>query len=718
MPSCHNCGAEVVPSNRFCVNCGAGLDQAVSSQSATQEQPLPASEPELRRPRPTRLVALVVLGALVVAVGVVGVLVYRSSSGASGGAASSTGAVRSLVNALAAGDYVAAANVLPPDERSDLNDAVRKTVSLISRSRLTGTSKVRGISVHLASVDSSPLASDVEAVDVRGGFTIGHSRYGYANHPLRLIALREDGRWYVDPLLSIWDYIATADNLPSGDYASVASSDAGGADSPEAAVSALASAIAAKDVAGAERVVAAPEARVLRVFGNAISDLLSRTNYQSTVSQLQLSDGGDGDVAFHGAQIDISRSSGDLRVDLNSRCADWTSDGSSTREYCVLASNELRAKLGVDSFAFRTMKSGEGYRVEVLGTLGDLISRIAERLDPAATLAAAASVDPVIAAQHGKSQPLPEGVRTQVSSDQSYAVYEFPVKRGEAVQYSSSDDQSTGLFLEDEHGHWVDPSALLRVGGVTDFMIAPSDGVAHLVVLAAPPPECSSSVYARGGIPWLASGCWFGSVRDVRLGVRQVPIRNATVPGTLSAHVAPGSPAVFRVDLSRPRAVGEVMKPSGAAWASLFSEQPRTFSWGGVDSLAPGRSWFVLAPSENRPVQATLSLTEDLLGFGLGGGKLSDTQEVSNGYGSDLFLLPPRKAATLAVSSEDGTPFYLSVSDATGTGDSTVCDSTAAGQDSATQSCSIPPADHIRVFSLDIRAYSDFTADLALRVLP
>jgi hypothetical protein len=725
MPSCPNCGAEVVPGNKFCVNCGASLEQAVTPPAARDQQ-RPAAEPVQRRARSTRSLGLIVLAAVVVAIAVVGLLVYRSSSGKSAGAASPESAVRSLAHALAAGDYVAASNTFPPDEQSGLDGAVKNVVSLMSQSGLAGKNKVGGISIRLDSVNATPLATDVEAVDVGGELKFRTHDYTSApgtGQPLRLIAIRQFGRWYVDPLLSAWEYIATRENLPSGDYATAISGDVGGAESSEAAVNGLATAIAAKDVASAERLVAAPEARVLRVFGNAIDDLLGRTNYQATVSQLQLVANGSESVVFHGAHVDVSRSSGELRIDLNSRCADWTSDSGATREYCVLASNALRARLGIDSLALRTVKTGGGYRVDVLGSLGDLTSRVAGKLDGGTALAAAASVEPVLAAKNGKVQSIRPGARVRASTGQPYVVYAFPVTRHEAVEYSSSDDQNTGLFLEDKQGHWVNPGSLIRNGGVSDFMIAPSDGTGYLVVLSAPSSECSSSAYSRGGIPWLASGCWFGTVRNVAIGLRQIPIRSATVPGTLAAHIAPGKPAVFRVVLSGPRTVGEVQKPAPGDWfPSLFSDSdtlrfpgaPQPSSpgeWGGVFGLAPGVNWFVLEAGD-KPIDATLSLTDSLLGFGVGGGKLTDTQQVTNGYGSDFFVLPPGKGANLAVSSEDGSPLYLSVSDVWG--GASACDYTASGQDNPVQSCSIPPATRIRVFSIDIRSYTDFTADLVL----
>ena len=272
------------------------------------------------RRRPMRALAAAGLAALVG----VGVLAISALSG--GGADSAEDAVRQLANAIDAEDPLAAADVLAPSEvrtlRATLDQASRRAAEL--RLVETASSPLAGIdlSVEGLELDGEELADGYTRVYLRGGIRASTNTLEFSELVQRaidepstssdtvdlrdlspagldpfVVAVREDGRWYVSAAYTVLEYIREANDAGPADYGSaIAQTGELGAESPEEAARAMADALVARDWTRVFSLLPPDEIPVYD-YRAAFAELLTDTETDFTVEQWDASATVDGDAA-------------------------------------------------------------------------------------------------------------------------------------------------------------------------------------------------------------------------------------------------------------------------------------------------------------------------------------------------------------------------------------------------------------------------------------
>lgn len=279
-----------------------------------------ATHARRERRRPMRALATAGVAALVG----VGVLAISALSG--GGANSAEDAVRQLASAIDAEDPLAAADVLAPSEvrslRATLDTASRRAAEL--RLVETAGSPLAGIdlSVEGLELDGEELADGFTRVYLRGGIRASTNTVEFSELVQRaidepstssdtvdladlspagidpfVVAVREEGRWYVSAAYTVLEYIREANDAGPADYGSaIAQAAELGAESPEAAARAMADALVARDWTRVLSLLPPDEIPVYD-YRAAFAELLADTETDFTVEEWDASATVDGDAA-------------------------------------------------------------------------------------------------------------------------------------------------------------------------------------------------------------------------------------------------------------------------------------------------------------------------------------------------------------------------------------------------------------------------------------
>ncbi|HEX5615498.1 MAG TPA: hypothetical protein VFZ83_10145 [Acidimicrobiia bacterium] len=277
--------------------------------------------PARRGRKPFRALAAAGLAALVG----VGVLAVSALTG--GGASSAEEAVRKLADAIDAEDPLAAADVLAPSEvrslRSTLDEASRRAAELELVE--TASSPLAGIdlSVDDLELDGESLADGFTRVYLRGAIRGSTDVTDFSELVQRaiddpsgssdavdlrdlspagidpfVVAVREDGRWYVSAAYTVLEYIREANDAGPADYGSaVASAAELGAESPEAAARAMVDALAAEDWTRAFSLLPPDEIPVYD-YRSVFAELLADTETDFGVDEWSATAAIDGDEAL------------------------------------------------------------------------------------------------------------------------------------------------------------------------------------------------------------------------------------------------------------------------------------------------------------------------------------------------------------------------------------------------------------------------------------
>jgi hypothetical protein len=241
--------------------------------------PFVTEEPPARR-RSRRPFGSIIAAAGVAATMLVGALAISSVVGSNGGAGSPESAVERLADAVQHGDPLAAADVLAPSEVASLRDtlsaaeAKAKELSLVddASAPLAGLD----LSVDHLSLSTQSLGDGLAKVTVNdGSLTASTHRAKFspvmqkvlhdsqdntasvdlakladsANVPTFVVAVREDGRWYVSAAYTLLEYVREVNHATAtAQFGSGASTiNSLGATSPDEAVQNAVSAVAHND---------------------------------------------------------------------------------------------------------------------------------------------------------------------------------------------------------------------------------------------------------------------------------------------------------------------------------------------------------------------------------------------------------------------------------------------------------------------------------------
>ena len=729
MKYCPECGVKIERgSGKFCSSCGASLGPAsgtAPAAAATAPQPKPSSRWGARR--------LVIIATVILGLAALGAVVVLVSSSGTTGAGSPEEAVKALAAATSHGDALAIANLLPPDQNSDsLRQALTNARSDASDAGLPlpklkwtlDSTTVDQISPDVAAVEWSGKVSVDASADANGplsGLVANGSHtktWGPASSHLRFITIKQNGRWYIDPLLTLGDYVVVKAELPNPDYSRVDDVRSAGATTPTDAVTQLANAVAAKDVLGVESALSPGEARFVAVFESALNDLVNRINGQASITDLRLSDAGGGKVSFNGAQLSISRPDSSDDITLTSRCASWVSQdlyyGSTTHPgRCVLGDDALRNQLGLDTLSFDVVKEADGYHVDVLRTLADLLASVTGKLGKD-NISAAVQSNAYAAAALATPTSIGEKATVTGQFSDRPLVYELHLGKGEAVRVAPSggyDQASVSLFSRTPAGHWAyNYSEYYSAQSATDLRIVVFPSYSNHTQ------ECQHVTdLAPGASPLLeyVNGCWRG-LGSGSFTFRTIPLsqRSATLPGTLTA-----GDVRYELDLSGPRVFAASATDALYGLTDLADLGGATrFSTSYSSSNGSDGDYVYLARGHHELIgtsRGSVTLRNPSPGFI--DGSLDQNVSVSN-YTS--FYLPAGKAVTITATPSDSfTDISLTISPTFGNGGyGYMCNADSAGS-GGSETCRIRPSPVGRVLDAEVNAYnsgSSATADVSL----
>lgn len=355
---CTECGSRAEPGTRFCAECGAPFDEPATPAPAPRPRPRqPPPPPPAARPAPgyrppppvdrppppgpplagaarsarrRRLSPLVLVVVGVLALVIVAVSFLRGLGGGPDGADSPVAAVENLVEAAEKEDPAAALATLVPSEANDARDVyseLRKHMgSLVRRvggiagvalaaSDLRLNSQDLGHGVARVAASSGRLSAALSGREVasvlvphesmRANVSLGNERYEF------VMVTREDGGWFVSPLLTAVQQVVDYARLPQPDFSLVDDDGGDGEDvstkTPRELFDAIARAVNNRNVDGLLDLFSERETGMLRAYRPAIQELVSRI---------------EGSLAVEVRDVDISKRSigSDLvRLDLQAR---------------------------------------------------------------------------------------------------------------------------------------------------------------------------------------------------------------------------------------------------------------------------------------------------------------------------------------------------------------------------------------------------------------
>jgi hypothetical protein len=224
--------------------------------------PIVALEPRVRRRR--RLGSFVASAGIAALVGV-GALAVTAMFG-SGGAGSPEGAVRQLADAVSNKDALAAVDVLVPSEVRSMRESVKNVTDRAAELKIVdeASKPLEGVDLsvdHLA-LRTEPLADGYAKVIITSGEISASTHRGQlsallqkatrngedgqgsadlsklaedAELPTFVVAVRQDGGWYVSPAYTALEYIREANQYPAAEFGSGKAAELGAA-TPEDAV--------------------------------------------------------------------------------------------------------------------------------------------------------------------------------------------------------------------------------------------------------------------------------------------------------------------------------------------------------------------------------------------------------------------------------------------------------------------------------------------------
>lgn len=249
-------------------NTGADIDAEV----------IPFVTAEARRVRPRRRYHSLVSAAGLSAMLLVGLLAISAVVGSSAGASTPDGAVRRLADALRNEDVLEASDVMAPSELARLHGTLDKAAAKAAEFRLVQNAgaPLTGIDIDVKDLDLSVanLADGYAKVTVDSGTISAETKKAkfspllqkalresgdnraeadlaslVENAPTFVMAVREDGKWYVSAAYTALEYVRVINNAtaPVEYGAGRAAAATLGADSPEAAVDGAVRALVAGD---------------------------------------------------------------------------------------------------------------------------------------------------------------------------------------------------------------------------------------------------------------------------------------------------------------------------------------------------------------------------------------------------------------------------------------------------------------------------------------
>ncbi len=427
------------------------------------------------------------------AAALVGVAFVTGRDSAAGGASSPEAAITEMAEALSAGDALAAVGYLAPDELSGADAFVEQLIPYVAE---LSDDFERDEPEDRRDDEDLGFELDVEAVDVEaeqrgdhaaivsfaivGEITIDGSGLSilddsffglpasdvdseiefdsripsddFDGDDLEFITVEIDGKWYISPFLSAGHAWVESDGLPGGDYELVGEERPGAAPDPVSAVERYFQLSSLQSAAETAELLGGGEGRFFHVFNDALdsSELFDGSSMRG------LDDAFDADFDYTLTELDDGRVEiDDIELSFDDGFGETVtmtiSDGCGTFETYGDRLEGCFSELFPpgsdvdDTIWFQTVEEDGGYRVVVLPTMFDMMSRFIGPYD-------AETIRWALDLAH-EDNPIPARIDEQIAIDfdgRRYAVYEFELEAN--AVYDVVVDEGTGYDVFTDYG--------------------------------------------------------------------------------------------------------------------------------------------------------------------------------------------------------------------------------------------------------------------------
>jgi hypothetical protein len=679
---------------------------AAAAPTAPQQ---PASTPKGSRRGILPLLGIGVGCAAIAGIGFVG---FRAlTSGGPSGASSPEAAVERAIAAIDDEDVLAVAAAIAPDEAPQLEALVTTLLDVTERLSLTedaadGSGLGVDVSADVRIVGVEQLSEDAARVELDGSVGFGTSAVsdrirravpdlvdrdrldlddlaidddGDTTPPF-VIVVRLEGGWFVSPMLTAAEAVRMQAGWEDGDWDRVrATGSAPQADDPQAAVELLTDAIADLDAGEIGDALQGGEARVMRVFQDAIDDeLLSQARNEATVEidDVAVADGyiveDHRGVTLDAAILTVTQYTGETNVfDVDGRCFDEEVDGEAAGRFCVLEYDDLRRRLGdPKGLPIRLADTDNGLRVDLAGTVVDIATKGLQTLtrEELYQLVGLAWLD----------EPMPLAIGTAVGGafdGRPYATYEFDMPASGFVSVLATTDGSDERLAYLRDGVW----SLERAGSTT--LIGPED--AEKVRVYVPSRTVCDDL-------WWFSACGFrDGTGEFRISATAATETTVAVPPNIDGTLEPGQHLLLRFDIREPQVWRVSFSGLDREPYAVWQVNPSSCQCYGDRWVFDLAGTYVIAldgGTEGGTYRFTSSLGER---YGFDDGSLQKTVQLNSGEVRVPLDLERGKRWAVEATPLDGQDISLTILDYDGS--SEVCRANTSGFDGS-ERCSFNPA--------------------------
>jgi hypothetical protein len=617
------------------------------------------------------------------AAGVIGWLALQSGNIADGGATSPEGVAQGIVDALNHEDLAAASTFVSARELPDLGALVTALQAAAKAQGISGLSQGDGadLTIDLKDATASELATGVSKVDLTLNVSIkgtppgpigtligdGGTLQPRPGADIHIIVVKESGKWFASPLLTIGDYVADASDLPGPDYAALADQDQGlTASSPTEAFDLLAQAIGDRDVRNAGAVLGEGEARFVRVFDRAIEDLVSRAdaNVDVVVDRVEAVHKDDDLWALR--RFDVTVTNNNTAETSSATVRDGCLEQDGRDPECVFDSVQLTKRLDSDQILVHVSTHDGRSRIELATTAIDYATQFVSRLGRQTVLQSLGLevFDTPVALKGDESSAIS-------FTGERFKVVEFDAAANDEYLVRTSSDNIDSIDYVDYYRQTDKGQFSYETGGNagTDRVLSDIDEPSKIrAVVFVDPDSCDPGLE-----------CTYPDVSlDVSASRLQVVPAN---PGTIvSPNVGPGKSIILRIDASSSKRYEVSTDTPDVTIRSLY--------FGQLDSLTPDGDGYY-RPSNDGPLDflvtnnggaaqlAAVAITEQdpvpvepeqpttpLRGFS--DGSFFTTVDLSSGFTQVTLYVQPNDQFTISASPDSGQDVVLDLVNCTG----------------------------------------------------
>ena len=552
MNPCPNCSQALEADAQFCPNCGTPVVSVRSAPEAGQPfapQPamlLPASAggpssqrnsgQSAKQSSGKSLKVIAGAAAAVVLVGAGGFVAVHALSSNATGASTPAEAVTGVAKAVSVRDPLKALTLIAPAQVrgfADVYDLAKNKAGgagLINKQNpFAGLNvSVSGVSTKVVSLGKNAAAVTVTSGDLRyqvqnkdlSPALKDHDSSGHVdlaalsddaigeNAPI--IAIKQDGKWYVSPADTALEWFRRANSLPAGNFGDDAGSSSTGSDSPQAVLTDVAKAVPGIQVGQLLDLVSPDELGAVYHYRKAIVEYLNnegvlsdlqdqgQLTVEDVVSDVKDKTDNSARVVLRSVSGQVSSQDSSGRYTYEDGCLRFvSSDGSGNDNECL---NKVLSSYGVarktaDStdLSVDVVKVGDRWYFSPVRTLSRLAKTVLGGLGSKDVLSALSAEQ----AAPSEGELTAAETKGTFDSDRDFHVYSLPVTPGSLFRVCTSDgytsaftpngdrrsDLSEGVYRADAAGPY---KIVVEAGGDSgDFTVTAAGLVSKPVALGA-----------------------------------------------------------------------------------------------------------------------------------------------------------------------------------------------------------------------------------------